>query len=105
MANINTTQPLIVLFDAITTDPATSDAYSRDFYGLNAVQVTGADASNTVDIEGSLDGTNFVKIGSTLNAEGITQISGFYRYLRAKRLTGDTTPMTVVLFSGDRLEK
>ena len=105
MANIETTVSQIVLLDASTTNDVISDGYTRDGYGQTAVQSVGADGSNTFDIEGSLNGTNWVKIGSTISSDTITQITGLYRYLRCHRQSGDSSPLTVILHSADRLRR
>jgi hypothetical protein len=104
MANLNISASVYYFFTANTTTSAISDGITRDAYRVHAIQSTGAGAGNTFDIEGSLDGATWVKIGSTLAADTITQITGVYRYIRAKRQTGND-PLTVLILSADRLRR
>ncbi len=106
MANIHNSSSYVVLLDAATANDAVSDGVARDMYGSNAIQSSGADASNTFDIEGSLDGINYVKIGSTIATDTVTQISGLYRFIRVERQTGEADhALTVILYSADRLRR
>jgi hypothetical protein len=102
MANQLNSSSYVVLLDATVADDAVSDGISRDMYGVNAIQSTGADASNTFDIQGSLDGVTYIKIGSTIAADTVTQITGLYRFLRVERKTGQVDhALTVIIYSAD----
>lgn len=106
MANQLNSSSYVVLLNATTADDAVSDGITRDMYGANAIQSDGADASNTFDIQGSLDGINYVKIGSTVAADTVTQVSGLYRFIRVERKTGEEDhELTVILYSADRLRR
>lgn len=69
----------------------------------HSVQVYHLQASAiSVQIEGSLDGINWVSIGSAITGDGITTFTGIYKYIRASvntlTLTGGpgyTTPYGV----------
>lgn len=106
MANQITSASYVLLLDAATASNAVSDGITRDMYGTNAIQSGGANANNTFDIQGSLDGVNFVKIGSTVAADTVTQVTGLYRFLRVERKTGQAAhALTVILYSADRLRR
>lgn len=106
MPTSNTSSPYVILLNATEADDAVSDAVTRDMYGLNAIQSDGADGSNTFDIQGSLDGVTFIKIGNTINTDTVTQLSGLYRYIRVERKTGEAEhPLTVIIYSADRLRR
>jgi len=46
-----------------------------------AIQISGT-FSLTLQLQGTIDGTNYVNVGSTISAAGITAISGVYRKIR-----------------------
>lgn len=68
----------------------------------HAVQVTGIAGSDSIAIEGSLDGTTFVAAASAVSAliaNGIVQFTGLFNFLRATRSSGTGTATNVYLLS------
>lgn len=67
--------------------------------GINkwAVQVQGI-TDATVQIETSIDGTNFVKIGSDIIADGIAQVNINVKFVRAKVSAWVSGSITVTFF-------
>lgn len=105
MANIHTSATVIKFLDASEEADIITDAYTRDMYALHAIQ-SDADGSNTFDIEYSVDGITFVKLGSTINSATITHLTAgqVYPWVRIHRQSG-TDPLTVTLLSADRLRR
>lgn len=95
MANLRN---YVELFADNEVEGAISEVADRSRYMSNAIQVIGASGDNTVNIELSLDGANWVT-RLALSADGITSLSDdVIRYMRAKRTAG-SEPLTVILFS------
>jgi hypothetical protein len=96
MANVTSNNERIILLNANIVSGATSDAVSSREWRYNAIQGILA-GSATLDVEISLDGTNFVKLGSTLSTSGIVQIPvGVYSHIRVKK-SASTDAVTAVL--------
>lgn len=101
---IKTSSPYVPLLQQATAADATSEGVTRDMYAITMLQSSGADASNTFDVEASLDGVSWIKIGSTISSDTITVITVPYRFLRAVRKTGQPDhELSVFLYSADRL--
>ena len=65
---------------------------------LASVQVKGISTA-TVKWEGTLDDINFVQVGSDISSDGIIQISGYYKGIRAN-VTAYTSGDITVLYAG-----
>jgi threonine/homoserine efflux transporter RhtA len=64
-----------------------------------ALQTTGI-ATDTFTINVSLDGTNFVNL-STISADGITQVSGVYGFVKVTKASGAGTTAKIILFGAE----
>ena len=92
------------LLDAATATGAS--AYVNEYSSNYAVQVvvTGSPSAVTVNLEGSLDGVNFVQLG-TASAAGMFWVTDTpVKYVRANlaTLTGGTSPTVTVTMSAGR---
>ena len=79
------------------TGPQTPLNVTGRYY--HAVQVTGIAGSDSFNIEGSLDGVNWNTVGSAIAANGITQFTGMFTYLRANKTAGTGTASIVTVLS------
>lgn len=60
----------------------------------HAVQLTGI-GSDSIQVEGTIDGVNWVSVGSALSSNGISQFTGLFWQLRATK-TGSSSATTVL---------
>jgi hypothetical protein len=103
--NVLTTSPFIQIWTENEVESDVSAGYTRDTWGQTAIQNTGAGESNTFDIEGTLDGANWVKLGNTIAAAGVTQVpAGVYRFIRVVRKSGKAK-LSICMYSNDKLMK
>jgi len=58
----------------------------------------------TVQLEGSLDGTNFYIIGAALTADGVVSTSNIFRYVRAHAIAWTSGTITALLIAGIKAE-
>ena len=101
MANIKISQnaaSIVTLLSNNETANATSDAYDVEARSAVSIQVVQGSPAVVVTIEGSLDGTNFTAIGSTINTSTIVQVAVPLKWVRVKRdATTETLPKVVLL--------
>lgn len=64
-----------------------------------ALQTTGI-ATDTFTINVSLDGTNFVDL-STISANGVTQVSGIFAFVKVTKASGAGTTAKIILFGAE----
>ena len=88
MAKIKISQnaaSVVTLLNANATADAVSDSYDVEARSAVSIQVVQGSPAVVVTIEGSIDGDNFVTIGSTINTSTIVQISVPLKWIRVKR--------------------
>ena len=98
---IRSADNLLTLFDAdVSEADELSQAYERHGYRHHVAQLSGDDAGCSVDVEASLDGTNWTVVATITGVNVLQQIpNSIFPCLRAKRNDTTEAPLTFKILS------
>jgi hypothetical protein len=65
----------------------------------HSVQLSGVAGADSFNIEASLDGATWNTVGSAITANGITQFTGLFAFLRANKTAGTGTASVITVLS------